>query len=85
MYSIYHNHTEIVKFLEVVGSLVSIKCGIVFQDSYGDDSTHIEATIDCVQTLELSKIEINWEVKEKHYADTTLWDVKTGFFVFTSF
>ena len=39
------------------------KCGILFKDNHGDDSTHIEATIDCAQTLEVSKIKITWDVR----------------------
>ena len=42
---------------------------MVFQDDYDDDSKHIEATIDCVQKFEVSKIKIIWDVKGQQYID----------------
>ena len=45
---------------------------MAYQDDYGDDSTHIEATIDCVQKFEVSKIKIIWDVEEQHYTEKKL-------------
>ena len=58
---------------------------MVFQDDYDDDSKHIEATIDCVQKFEVSKIKIIWDVKGQQYIDKNSWHVENEYLLFINF